>query len=335
MRKLLLLMLVSCLALTVEAQTKKPTPSSGTTPKKPTTTTTKPSSTYKPSSTTTKPRTTTVPSNTTTYPSSTPTTVEPAVTPPPPPPSPPSSVSNPPTKSAPTAPSKPGKPTPEKGTKVVTEKAPSRPSAPKPPKAPSASSLADDVHARIGVKGGATNLFPTEKSLDYQVAISPSYEAGFVVNLPLGNVVSLQPEFLYTNVAVKVNPIVSSKVVDDFYVQTSTNFVNVPLMINFNFGGDTKFMLNLGGYGSYALSSTSKTVDNGKTVDDSKIDYKDSKFEDRTDYGAAVGVGVKFNQKFFVEARGYQSLKSEKDPLTGNSAMPKQVVATLSLGYFF
>jgi hypothetical protein len=320
-------MLVSCLALTVEAQTKKPTPSSGTTPKKPTTTTTKPSSTYKPSSTTTKPRTTTVPSNTTTYPSSTPTTVEPAVTPPPPPPSPPSSVSNPPTKSAPTAPSKPGKPTPEKGTKVVTEKAPSRPSAPKPPKAPSASSLADDVHARIGVKGGAVNFFSTDK--DFEVDIAPSYEAGFVVNLPLGNVVSIQPEFLYTALVVK------SKVVNNSYIQASTNLVTVPLMLNFNFGGDTKFMLNLGGYGTYALNAALKGVDNGTTVLDTKSDFKDSKFEDRTDYGAAVGVGVKFNQKFFVEARGYQSLKSEKDPLTGNSAMPKQVVATLSLGYFF
>jgi Outer membrane protein beta-barrel domain len=334
MRKLLLLMLVSCLALTVEAQTKKPTPSSGTTPKKTTTTTTsKPSSTYKPSSTTTKPRTTTVPSNTTTYPSSTPTTPTTVETPPPPtaPTAPSSStVGNAPSKSAPSVPSKPGKPTPEKGTKVVTEKAPkvpSKPSAPKPPKTPSASSLADDVHARIGVKGGAVNLFSIDK--DVELDIAPSYEAGFVVNLPLGNVVSIQPEFLYTALVVKTKPVNNS------YVQVSANAVTVPLMINFNFGGDTKFMLNLGGYGTYALNASLKGVDNGTTVLDTKEDYKDAKFEDRTDYGAAVGVGVKFNQKFFVEARGYQSLKSEKDPITGNSAMPKQVVATLSLGYFF
>jgi hypothetical protein len=326
MRKLLLLMLVSCLALTVEAQTKKPTPSSGTTPKKPTTTTTKPSSTYKPSSTTTKPRTTTVPSTTTTYPSST--TVETPTTPTAP--SSPPVVTEPSKSSIPPAPRAPGKPTPEKGTKVVTEKAPkvpSKPSAPKPPKTPSASSLADDVHARIGVKGGAVNFFSTDK--DLEVDIAPSYEAGFIVNLPLGNVVSLQPEFLYTALVIK------SKVVNNSYVQASTNLVTVPIMLNFNFGGDTKFMLNLGGYGNYALNAALKGVDNGTTVLDTKSDFKDAKFEDRTDYGAAVGVGVKFNQKFFVEARGYQSLKSEKDPVTGNSAMPKQVVATVSLGYFF
>jgi hypothetical protein len=93
-------------------------------------------------------------------------------------------------------------------------------------------------------------------------------------------------------------------------------------MFNFNLGNSpTKFMINLGGYAEYALSASSEiSVGGVKTIP--PVTLGDDKFG----YGAALGLGVKINGSFLIEARSFYDLKTSNN---------KSIVSTIGIGYMF
>lgn len=173
----------------------------------------------------------------------------------------------------------------------------------------------NDGRVRFGIRAEATQLYTLESGGNYD--LSPGVNAGLIVNLPISQVVSIQPEILYS--------MTNGKVSDDGnnYAKGTSSSILVPLMFNFNFGsGSTKFMLNLGGYGNYALSQTSKVVVGGTTISDGSVDLGNDKF----DYGAGLGLGVKLNNSLMIEARSFYSLKDN---------INKSGIGTIGIGYLF
>lgn len=173
----------------------------------------------------------------------------------------------------------------------------------------------NDGRVRFGIRAEATQLYTLESGGNYD--LSPGVNAGLIVNLPISNVVSIQPEILFAMTTGKVTEDA------DNYAKSTGSSILVPLMFNFNFGnGSTKFMLNLGGYGNYALSQTSKVVVLGKTIFDGSVDLGNDKF----DYGAGLGLGVKLNNNLMIEARSFYSLKDN---------INKSGIGTIGIGYLF
>ena len=155
---------------------------------------------------------------------------------------------------------------------------------------------------------------------------SVGFHGGVVGNFGFSKTVAIQVEALYVQQSVKFSN------ASDCLTATSSG-VEIPLALQFNFGGNTKFFVNAGGYASYTLSSNGKTFIGGvsKSYTD---DYAGVSFGDRTDYGAILGLGVKFNQALFVEARANYSVKEGNyTDSAGKKVIP--IFAGLSLGYFF
>ena len=314
------LLCLSLIGTIATAQTKKPT-----TTKKPSTTvkSTAPKTTTKTSTTTTTtiPNSTTAPvvveeKKTTTTTTTTPTQTNQSN----------DNVNNSPTSTTiqqSSGPSKGGKkPTETKPEKVkepkpekVREPRPERVREPKPEKVRNPSSSSDGG-IRFGIRAEATQFVTLESGGSYD--LSPGVNAGLMVNIPISSTVAIQPEVLYSMVNAKVSVDANN------YGTGTVGSILAPVTVNFNFGqGSTKFMLNLGGYANYQLSENRKLVVAGVTEQDGSVDLTNT---DKFDFGAAIGLGVKINGNFIIEARSFYGLKDN----TG-----KNGIGTIGIGYFF
>lgn len=312
------LLSLSLIGTLANAQTKKPT------------STKKPSTTVKstaPKTTTTKTTTTTTyPSTTTTTPvvveekkTTTTTTTSPTQN---------NSTNIPPPSSTTiqqsSGPSKGGKKTADpKPEKVVTPKPervreprPERVREPRPEKVRNVNS-GDEGGVRFGIRAEATQIYTLQSGGNFD--LSPGVNAGLIVNIPISPVVSIQPEVLYSMSVINFTQDASN------YAKSNSGSILAPLMVNINLGqGSTKFMVNLGGYAGYLLNQNEKSVVLGTTVKDGTVDLMG---EDRFDYGAAFGIGVKIKGNFIIEARSFYGLK--------DNSISKAGFGTIGIGYFF
>ena len=199
--------------------------------------------------------------------------------------------------------------------KVATPK-PERVREPRPEKVKSASNSSDGG-VRFGIRAEATQLYTLQSLGSFD--ISPGINAGLIVNLPISSSISIQPEVLYSMTTGKLSIDANN------YEKATSGNILVPLMFNINLGqGPTKFMLNLGGYGSYLLNQNYKLVAGGVTQQDGSLDLTNA---DKFDYGAAIGLGVKINGNFMIEARSFYGLKDNTNSKIG--------IGTIGIGYFF
>jgi hypothetical protein len=316
------LLCLSLIGTIATAQTKKPT----TTTKKPSTTvkSTAPKTTTKTSTTTTTtiPKSTTAPvvveekktttTTTTTTPAQTNSSSVDA-----------NSTSNSTTIQQSSGPSKGGKKPAETRTEKIKEPKPERVREPRPervrepkPEKVRNQSSSSDGGVRFGIRAEATQLVTLESGGSFD--LSPGVNAGLIVNFPISSSVAIQPEVLYSMAVSKTSLDANN------YGTGTVGSILAPLMVNINLGqGSTKFMLNLGGYAAYKLSENSKLVIGGVTQQDGSVDLTN---EDKFDYGAAIGLGVKINGNFIIEARSFYGLKDNAGKIG---------LGTIGIGYFF
>jgi hypothetical protein len=305
-------LLLLCVTGIAMGQTKKPT----TTTKKPTTTTktTPPKTTTKTTTTTTSSPVVTTPveTQTTTTPSTQKTTTSTTTTTTP-------STTTTTQSSGPSKGKKPADPKPEKVKEPKPEKVkepkPEKVREPKPERVRTPRASSDGGGVRFGIRAEANQIFSFESGVG-QPDIAPGVNAGLIINIPFSEKVSIQPEILYSLQNVKVSS------GSNFFKATS-NSILAPVMFNFNLGqGSTKFMINVGGYADYLLSASSEQTISGVSTS-SSIDLTGT---DKFSYGAALGLGVKINGSFLIEARSFYDLKTSNN---------KSIVSTIGIGYMF
>ena len=168
---------------------------------------------------------------------------------------------------------------------------------------------------KFGIRAEASQFITFETGVD--IAFSPGFNAGLIVNIPLNETFAIQPEILYAMGVQQSNEIAGS------FEKFTTGSILTPVTLNINLGqGSTKFMVNVGGYTNYYLNSTSET-----TIAKVKTSMSnDLTGIDRFSYGTVLGLGMKLNKSILIEARSFYDLKN-----TNNKSM----LATLGIGYLF
>jgi len=172
----------------------------------------------------------------------------------------------------------------------------------------------------IGIEGGANrNYLVTNTSdkpfFDYE----PSY--GYSFGLPVryafpslswfGGIQAV-PTFVQKNYRMQ-----RSGYYEPMYQQTDNNYLQLPLMAQFRFGGQINKtqslhgILNLGGYGAYWMNSHIKgralspmDPSNYQSFDEA-YEFQDEK-DNRFEWGGLAGVGLQYmpNKKFVITAEG-------------------------------
>jgi uncharacterized membrane protein len=173
---------------------------------------------------------------------------------------------------------------------------------------------------RFGIRAEANQFVSFEEGSD--VLFSPGVNAGLIINIPINEKLSVQPEVLYSMSPVKGD--ISTLTGKSGDVATVTqNSILAPITLNFNLGnGPTKFMINPGGYAGYLLSVSSSQTRSGITESGS-IDLTGI---DKFSYGVVLGLGVKINGNFLIEARSFYDLKESNN---------KSILSTIGIGYMF
>ncbi|OIN55898.1 hypothetical protein BLX24_27495 [Arsenicibacter rosenii] len=186
--------------------------------------------------------------------------------------------------------SKPGSTATTPAKTGTTGKPAGRPAAttPAPAPAPTAVAMSDDEAGfHIGFRAGASYLLPLESVDGAKLGSEVGYVGGLVLNFGRG-IFSFQPEINYSQQKIKATATGTNL---DLSVTGIENRIEVPLLLKFSFGDPaaTRFFVNVGPYGAYALSGRTKGSILGVPYDE-KVTFNGS--EGRISYGAAGGLGV-------------------------------------------
>ena len=147
------------------------------------------------------------------------------------------------------------------------------------------------------VKGGPG--VPNTKGLS-------GFYVGALLELPLGDVISLQPEVIYSRQgAAWERPIVGKTTLKN---DIKLDYLNIPVMAKVNLG---PLFLQRGVQFGFLVDKPEVSYTAGNRRISQTVD-KDAYAS--FDFGVGAGLGVNLNQHFFVEARYTHSLTNALDP---------------------
>ena len=158
----------------------------------------------------------------------------------------------------------------------------------------------------FGFKGGYNySSFNGDVAKDNTLKGLSGFYVGALLELPLGDVISLQPEVIYSRQGAAWE---QKKILGEFKKDLKLDYLNIPVMAKVNLGplflqGGVQFGFLVG------KPETSSTV-NGLRV----TEQVDKDAYAAFDFGVGAGLGVNLSQHFFVEARYTHSLTNALDP---------------------
>ena len=163
----------------------------------------------------------------------------------------------------------------------------------------------------FGFKGGYNySSFNGEVAKDNTLKGLSGFYVGALLELPLGDVLSLQPEVIYSRQGAAWEKDYNVPILGKGSLKNDLrlDYLNIPVMAKVNLGplflqGGVQFGFLVG------KPETSSTV-NGRRVTEELDKDAYASF----DFGVGAGLGVNLSQHFFIEARYTHSLTNALDP---------------------
>lgn len=158
----------------------------------------------------------------------------------------------------------------------------------------------------FGFKGGYNySSFNGDVAKDNTLKGLSGFYVGALLELPLGDVISLQPEVIYSRQGAAWE---QKNILGEFKKDLKLDYLNIPVMAKVNLGplflqGGVQFGFLVG------KPETSSTVNGLRVTEQVEKDAYAS-----FDFGVGAGLGVNLSQHFFVEARYTHSLTNALDP---------------------
>lgn len=205
--------------------------------------------------------------------------------------------------------------------------------------------------AQVSIKGGVNFASFSEKPFesnikDYKSNSVVGWQGGLAFNVPVGSVVSIQPEVLYIQKGGKSQFVVNenNQIVRERFV----NYVEIPVLLKLNFGSQNSTGVGVyidgGPYLGLGISGkvkTSTTIAGVTTVDEKKVSYSNdsnSERQSRADFGLSFGGGIKVS-RVTVDLRynlGINNiLDSDANNSNDNNPYLRNRGIGLTLGYQF
>lgn len=178
---------------------------------------------------------------------------------------------------------------------------------------------------QFGIKGGVnfSNIYDTEVD-DNNVLTS--FNAGLYATLPVGEILSIQPELLYSR---KGGELKYDNAITEGTSQFKLNYIEVPVLFKVNITDNIS--VHAGPYFSYLIDAEVNNDANGEAIDfEDKYDNDDfNKF----DVGISGGIGFDFNS-IGIGARynyGFSTIGKEREFAGTTYTIPDGKNSTLSV----
>ena len=158
----------------------------------------------------------------------------------------------------------------------------------------------------FGFKGGYNySSFNGEVAKDNTLKGLSGFYVGALLELPLGDVLSLQPEVIYSRQGAAWE---QKNILGEFKKDLKLDYLNIPVMAKVNLG---PLFLQGGVQFGFLVGKPEVSYTRGAQRVTEKVD-KDAYAS--FDFGVGAGLGVYLSQHFFVEARYTHSLTNALDP---------------------
>ena len=160
----------------------------------------------------------------------------------------------------------------------------------------------------FGFKGGYNySSFNGEVAKDNTNTLKglSGFYVGALLELPLGDVISLQPEVIYSRQGAAWE---QKNILGEFKKDLKLDYLNIPVMAKVNLG---PLFLQGGVQFGFLVGKPEVSYTRGAQRVTEKVD-KDAYAS--FDFGVGAGLGVNLSQHFFVEARYTHSLTNALDP---------------------
>ena len=158
----------------------------------------------------------------------------------------------------------------------------------------------------FGFKGGYNySSFNGDVAKDNTLKGLSGFYVGALLELPLGDVISLQPEVIYSRQGAAWE---QKNILGEFKKDLKLDYLNIPVMAKVNLG---PLFLQGGVQFGFLVGKPEVSYTRGTQRISQKLD-KDAYAS--FDFGVGAGLGVNLSQHFFVEARYTHSLTNALDP---------------------
>ena len=158
----------------------------------------------------------------------------------------------------------------------------------------------------FGFKGGYNySSFNGDVAKDNTLKGLSGFYVGALLELPLGDVISLQPEVIYSRQGAVWE---QKDILGEFKKDLKLDYLNIPVMAKVNLG---PLFLQGGVQFGFLVGKPEVSYTRGVQRISQKLD-KDAYAS--FDFGVGAGLGVNLSQHFFVEARYTHSLTNALDP---------------------
>ena len=158
----------------------------------------------------------------------------------------------------------------------------------------------------FGFKGGYNySSFNGDVAKDNTLKGLSGFYVGALLELPLGDVISIQPEVIYSRQGAVWE---QKDILGEFKKDLKLDYLNIPVMAKVNLG---PLFLQGGVQFGFLVDKPEVSYTRGAQRVTEKVD-KDAYAS--FDFGVGAGLGVNLSQHFFVEARYTHSLTNALDP---------------------
>ena len=179
---------------------------------------------------------------------------------------------------------------------------------------------------RIGFKGGLS-IATIIKTNDNSFSSDPLYgfNGGGVLQLPLGKVISLQPEILFSQKGYRAK---GAGLVGDFDYRRYLNFLDIPLLLRINTSKDVGIVV--GPQYSYLLSTHTR-FNSGATSYEQTVNYENNNIT-RNIFGGVIGFDINLNNNIFIYGRYTIDFKHNNGDGTSSTPAYKNQVFQAGVG---
>jgi len=183
-----------------------------------------------------------------------------------------------------------------------------------------------DPVPRIGFKGGLS-IATIIKTNDNNFSSDPLYgfNGGGVIQLPLGRVIALQPEVLFSQKGYRAS---GTSLTGDYDYRRYLNFLDIPLLLRINASKDLGIVI--GPQYSYLLS-THTTFKSGATSYEQTVNNENNNIT-RNILGGVIGLDINLNDNVFIYGRYTIDFKNNNGDGTSSTPAYKNQVFQFGLG---
>jgi len=184
----------------------------------------------------------------------------------------------------------------------------------------------NDPVPRIGFKGGLS-IATIIKTDDNNFASTPLYgfNGGGVILLPLGKVIALQPEILFSQKGYRAT---GSGFTGDFDYRRYLNFLDIPLLLRIN--PSKNLGIVIGPQYSYLLSTHTKFKSGGASYEQT-VNYENDNIT-KNIFGGVIGLDINLDNNLFIYGRYTTDFKHNNGDGTSSTPAYKNQVFQVGLG---